>query len=265
MKKPFSSQLETYLRSGRIHPCLLFIGPDKENKLAAALAMAKSIFCTHKTKDLFCGQCSSCSRIDRGIFPDLLLFREEDETDLKVENVRDIIYQMEVAPLEGKAKVCIIEEAHRMNAACSNALLKTLEEPKENRFFILLSSQPGSLLPTLLSRSLQFHFHPQSDSITFTPDEVKEFESLFSNFQKNRNPEQILQAFSEKEQCLRFIQFLQLRLHERSLKNEPSGLLNHLPVEICPLKYEKITELEGKLRSQANVGLLLEGFLREEF
>ena len=213
----------------------------------------------------FCGECSSCKRIEKGIFPDLLLFKESDEEGLKVENVRDIIYQMDVAPLEGKAKVCIIEEAHRMNAASSNAFLKTLEEPKENRYFVLLTTKPGALLPTLISRSLQFYFKPQSEGVGLLPEDEKHFENLFDSYQKDKSSEKLVRAFEEKEQCAKFVQFLQSRLHERALEQKPSRLFGMLSAEACVLKYQKVLELEGKLKSQANFGLLLEALLIEEF
>lgn len=265
MKQALQPQLEKYLSAGRVHPCLLFIGPEKEDKLEAALSFARSVFCSQKKGNSFCGECSSCKRIEKGIFPDLLLFRENDEEALKVENVRDIIYQMEVAPLEGKAKVCIVEEAHRMNAASSNAFLKTLEEPKENRYFVLLTTKPGALLPTLISRSLQFHFKPRSQAVSFSPEEIKEFESLFLAFQKDRNADPIIRAFEEKEECLKFLQFLQVRLHDRATGNKTESLFASLPEKVCPMKHQKVVELEGKLKSQANFGLLLEALLREEF
>lgn len=266
MNQSAQPQIEKYLRSGRIHPCLLFIGTERQDLIESALTLARSVFCTEKKAGtLFCGECSSCRRIEKGIFPDLLLFKEDSEEDLKVENVRDIIYQMEIAPLEGKAKVCVIEEAHRMNAACSNAFLKTLEEPKENRYFVLLTTKPGGLLPTLISRSLQFYFKPRSEALTFLPDEVKEYENLIETFQRERNLEPVVKAFDEKEQCAKFLKFLQIQLHERALEKKPSGLFSKLSVEACVLKYQKVLDLEGKLKSQANFGLLLEVLMREEF
>lgn len=265
MKAGGKTVFEKYLKSGRIHPCILLVGPDKETKWQAALQLAKSVFCSDRKAGLFCGACSSCKRIDKGIFPDLLTFREDSEEALKVENVRDIIYQMEVAPLEGKAKVCCIEEAHRMNASSSNAFLKTLEEPKENRYFVLTTTKPGALLPTLISRSLLFHFKPEAEAVVFSREESQHWETLLQKFQKNADPEPILETCDEKEACLRFLQFIQLQLRQRAIEDINEGVFKGLsPVE-CVYKYQKIIELEGRLQSNANHSLLLESLMRREF
>lgn len=257
--------LDRYLKMGRIHPCILLVGPDKAIKLTAAIRMAKTVFCSNKSQNLFCGQCSSCQRVEKGIYPDLLLFKEDNEEALKVENVRDIIYQMEVAPLEGRAKVCIIEEAHRMNTASSNAFLKTLEEPKEDRFFILTTTKLGALLPTLVSRSLLFHFKPESEGLQFSNDEWSSFEKLFSDFKASKDVEPILAFCEQKEDALRFVQFLQMALRQRAVDEMPQNLFQELSPIACTYKYQKTVELEGKLRSNANTGLLMESLMRQEF
>ena len=247
---------ERYLRTARIHPCILLVGPDKAVKMQAATDMAKSILCSEKSNGSFCGSCSTCHRIDKKIYPDFFIFRDDEENSYKVENIRDIIYQMEVAPLEGRGKVCVLEEAHQMNAAASNALLKTLEEPKENRYFILTSSNPGALLPTIVSRSVAFHFKPQIEALVFSDEEKKNYESLLSQFIQNKDVREILKVCEEKEACFRFIQFLETRARNQAIESASAH---------SALKFQKLVELEGRLRSNANHGLLLESFLLKEF
>ena len=225
----------------------------------------KTVFCLEKSKGLFCGRCSSCQRIDKEIYPDLLLFKEDNEDALKVENVRDIIYQMEVVPLEGRGKVCVIEEAHRMNAASSNAFLKTLEEPKENRFFILTTTKLGALLPTLISRSLLFHFKPETEKVHFTNEEYSQFEKLVTDFRKSHEFDALLDSCEEKDSLLKFIQFLQTTLRYRALEEPQGDLFNTWSPMECTYKYQRLVELEGKLRSNANPSLLLEDLMRQEF
>ena len=265
MNSSGSTLFEKYLGRGRIHPCILLVGPDKEIKWQAAMVLAKTVFCSSKRAGLFCGECSSCRRIEKQVFPDVLRFRENDEEDLKVENVREIIYQMEVAPLEGKGKVCCIEEAHRMNAASSNAFLKTLEEPKEGRYFVLTSSKPGSLLPTLISRSMVFHFKPQEASLVFSKEETDLWESLLLNLRKEKNTDSIVEHCEEKSVCLRFLLWIQSSLRNRVvLESEPSPFQHLSPMD-CIYKYQLVVELERKLQSNANHGLLLESLMRKEF
>lgn len=265
MKPTSHEPLNRYLKSNRIHPCLLFVGPDSELKWQAAIQVAKTLFCDAKKEGSPCGTCSTCKRIDKEIYPDLLLFKESDEDALKVETVRDIIYQMEVSPLEGKAKVCIVDEAHRMNQASSNAFLKTLEEPKENRYFILLTSKPGSILPTIHSRSISFHFKPQKEAVNFSVDEWNEFEKAMREWVASKELKPIQDLCDEKSGTLRFIQFLEMGLRLQALSAGKTPLFNDLKPQECALKFEKLVELEGKLRSNANHGLLLESLLLKEF
>lgn len=248
--------IKKYLGSGRIHPCILLTGSDADVKNQAALWIAKFLLCEKPKADEGCGNCSACHRIEKSVYPDFLLFREDEENSYKVENIRDIIYQMEVAPLEGRGKVCVLEEAHQMNIAASNALLKTLEEPKENRYFILTSSNPGSLLPTILSRSISFHFKPEKEAAVFSEEEATKYETLLSDFKKTKDAKEIIALCEEKESCLRFLQFLQSSIRNKAVKNGSSE---------TALKYEKAVELEGRLRTNANQGLLLESFLLKEF
>lgn len=264
--KPIAHEpLNRYLKSNRIHPCLLLIGPDSELKWQAAIQVAKSLFCDARKEGVSCGVCSSCKRIDKEIYPDLLLFKESDEEALKVETVRDIIYQMEVSPLEGKAKVCILDEAHRMNQASSNAFLKTLEEPKENRYFILLTSKPGSILPTIQSRAISFHFKPQKESIDFSLEEWSDFEKAMKEWITSKELKPIQELCDEKSGTLRFLQFLETGLRMQAISAGKASLFNNLKPQECAMKFEKLVELEGKLRSNANHGLLLESLLLKEF
>jgi DNA polymerase III gamma/tau subunit len=265
MKPTSHEPLNRYLKSGRIHPCLLFVGPDSSSKWQTAIQVAKTIFCESKKEGIFCGKCSSCLRIDKEIYPDLLLFKESDEEALNVEKVRDVIYQMEVSPLEGKAKVCIIEEAHRMNQASSNAFLKTLEEPKENRYFILLTSKPGAILPTIHSRAISFHFKPAKESIEFSEEDRGSFQKAMTQFFSSKEVKPLLELSNEKQDALRLLQFLESELRVQATSPTQTNLFSKLSPKDCALKYEKLVELEGKLRSNANHGLLLESLLLKEF
>jgi|694.fasta_scaffold106447_3 DNA polymerase III delta prime subunit len=261
---PAQDRLLRYLQSGRVHPGIILVGPDKALKWEVAKSMAKFLFCSKKGKLAFCGECSSCKRIEKEIHPDVLLFKENEEEALKVETIREITHQMEVAPLEGGCKVCIIDEAHKMNQASANAFLKTLEEPKEGRFFILLTTQLGSFLPTILSRSIVFQFKPEKDAVTFTDEENAKFRELIVQFKKNSDTKAIVEHCEEKEVCLRFVQFLQLELHKTALSEKSTDLFASLSAADCAKKFDELVDFEGRLRSNANYGLMLESLLRRE-
>lgn len=264
MKSQSLSLFSKYLSAQRIHPSLILVSPEEEMPKVAALQLAKTHFCKNPPAT-FCKGCSSCQRIDKGIYPDLIWLSSQDEEPLKVENIREIIYQMEVAPLEGIGKVCVIEKAHEMNAACANALLKTIEEPKPGRHFVLLTSQLGNLIPTLLSRSLVFHFKPHSQAGAFSEAEWGDWESLFSQYQETQDPDLFLDSCKEKDKALRLLQFLQTATYKKICENQGPAFLSRFTDKDCDKKYQKLLELESKLRSNANFGLLFQGFLTEEF
>lgn len=260
-------RLFSYLDSERVHPALLLVGPDRDSKLRIGKALGQRLLCASPLRGRPCGNCSACRRVEKELHPDFLILRDEDDENLKIDSVRDLCHQMSIAPLEGRMKICLIDECHRMNAAAANAFLKTLEEPGEGRHFILLTTQPGSLLPTILSRCLQFTLPPAAPEANFAASE--EVVTAFTEFLKNKSLTGLLSALSEKDQCLELLRYLQSQLRDSLLA--PS-LGRPLPAAFASQSefwrlscFEEALGLEGKLRSNANYGLLLEAFLRRFF
>jgi DNA polymerase-3 subunit delta' len=107
-----------------------------------------------------CATCSTCSRIARGIHPDVLLVEPGDTSTIKIEAVRDIVDRAGFRPFEGRRRVVIIDDADALVVQAQNALLKTLEEPPSASVFILVTSKPDLLLPTVLSRCPKLLFRP---------------------------------------------------------------------------------------------------------
>lgn len=260
MKETVSTErrLLRYLESGRIHPAILLAGADPK-KIETAKLMAKFLLCTEKKKP--CGNCNACSRAEREIHPDLLIVREEGEDQIKIETIRELAHQMAIQPLEGGCKICIIDECHRMNAAANNAFLKTLEEPGENRFFLLLTTQPGNLLPTLLSRMIQFNFKPEAKAEPITAEETTAFQTVYSNFAKAQDPSLASNELGDKEQSLKLVKFLQVQLRNAAV-GEASFFSGHAALT---RKFEAVVETEKKLHSNASHSLLIESLLRDHF
>ena len=262
-------RLYRYLKSERIHPALLFIGPEKEVKFQAAKGMAKFLFCTQKSKTAFCGECSNCKRIEKEIHPDVYFFKDDSSENLKIESVREMIGQMRVSPMEGPYKICVIEEAHRMNSAAANAFLKTLEEPGEGRFFVLTTIQSGSILPTVLSRCIEFTFRPENDEFKIPQELEKQYRDYLADIQKTKNFSLIISALDKKEDALNFLQFLQSELYQCLLSKESgkptNSIFNKLSPHDLTIKFDSVVTLEGQLRSNANYGLMIESLMRQHF
>jgi len=144
-------------------PSLLLAGPAGVGKRRAAIAIAEAANCLQprSTGDLErdgCGECTACRRIGRGAHPDVILIEPGDTGSIKIEQVRDAIDRAGYRPFEGRKRVVIIDEADALVPAAQNALLKTLEEPPSASMFLLVSSIPDALLPTVLSRCPRLRF-----------------------------------------------------------------------------------------------------------
>jgi DNA polymerase III subunit delta' len=144
-------------------PSLLFSGPAGAGKRLTAIAVAQTLNCPQPVRSPSividaCGRCSSCSRIARGVHPDVLVVEPGDSGAIKIEQVRDAVDRTAYRPFEGRRRVVIIDDADAIVPAAQNALLKTLEEPPPASMFILLTSLPDLLLPTVRSRLIRLSF-----------------------------------------------------------------------------------------------------------
>ena len=155
------------LRESRFPHGLIFSGPEGLGKHTLALMIAKALNCTGlggpAIPGEFCDRCSNCRKINSGSHPDVMTISVEDEaTQIKIGQVRRILEILNFQPLEGLNKVFIIDPADLLNADAANALLKGLEEPPANTFFILITVNVHELLLTVRSRSQVYNFTPLS-------------------------------------------------------------------------------------------------------
>lgn len=137
-----------------------FIGPDGVGKRKAAWALMQQALCIH-TPDV-CGTCGHCLRVAGGAHESILWIQPEKDL-IKVEKAREVLDFLSFKSLT-KKRFVVLEQAELLNQQAANSLLKTLEEPPENTFFILISANETGLMPTIRSRSMMFKFKPLSDS-----------------------------------------------------------------------------------------------------
>lgn len=161
------SLLSRAVAQNRLPPSLLLAGPAGIGKRRVAMAVAEVVNCLQprETPGLerdACGECASCRRIARRVHPDVILIEPGDTGTIKIEQVRDVIDRAGYRPFEGRRRVVVIDEADAMVVPAQSALLKTLEEPPSASAFILVSSMPDALLPTVLSRCPKLRFGPLS-------------------------------------------------------------------------------------------------------
>ncbi|MDY7561042.1 DNA polymerase III subunit gamma/tau [Pseudomonas sp. CCC3.2] len=142
------------LDSQRLHHAYLFTGTRGVGKTTIARIIAKCLNCETGITSTPCGTCSVCCEIDEGRFVDLIEIDAASRT--KVEDTRELLESVQYAPSRGRFKVYLIDEVHMLSTSSFNALLKTLEEPPPYVKFILATTDPQKLPPTILSRCLQF-------------------------------------------------------------------------------------------------------------
>ena len=145
-------------------PSLIFAGPAGVGKRLTATALAQALNCQSPVGSLqsagidACGTCAACTRITRGVHPDVLVVEPGDTGSIKIEQVRDVVDRAGYRPFEGKRRVVVIDEADALLPAAQNALLKTLEEPPSMSVFVLVTARPDVLLPTVRSRCIRLWF-----------------------------------------------------------------------------------------------------------
>lgn len=140
--------LRSTVQSGRIGHAYLFTGPAGSNKTLAAYALAQSVIC----KGVGCTECEACKRVMRHTHPDVRYYYPEGAGGYLVEQVREIVTDVDLAPIQADSKVYIIDRADLLGTQAANAFLKTLEEPPAGVVIIMLGRTLESVLPTIVSR-----------------------------------------------------------------------------------------------------------------
>ncbi len=161
-----SNILRRSFEGGRIAQTYLFAGKSSVGRMTVAKAFAALLECKNPIKDEAgkidsCGICDDCKRILNSSHPDVR-FISPIGNEIKIEQVRDLQEMAVLKPTLGSWQIFIIDPAEKLNLSSSNALLKTLEEAPAHSLFILLASDTGAVLPTILSRSEIVRFNSPS-------------------------------------------------------------------------------------------------------
>ncbi|HZI95624.1 MAG TPA: DNA polymerase III subunit delta' [Candidatus Paceibacterota bacterium] len=136
---------------------LLFWGEESVGKMTTAEEFSKTLLCSGRNGWKRCEKCDSCEMIKKGYHPDLMIIEPEGDS-VKIEQIRNGLKFLFYHPQIASLKILIIAQADKMTEDCQNALLKTLEEPRENNLIILVTSAPKRLLTTIRSRVLPLRF-----------------------------------------------------------------------------------------------------------
>lgn len=148
------TMLANMVRNEKVHHGLLFHGPNGIGKRLTGRELALAMLCEQRTA---CRECKHCRKFVGGNHPD---YREisPDGASIKVNQIREISENLHFKPFEARVRVIVIDEAHKMGEEAANAFLKSLEEPPPYVYFILVTSEIGRLLPTIISRCQKIPF-----------------------------------------------------------------------------------------------------------
>lgn len=221
-----ADQLTALLAGGKLVHAFLFIG-GKDSRLQIGKELAKAILCESPAQGDSCGACVSCRKFDHGNHEDFLYLDLETapgnaKTQIGVDAVELLQEQLKLKPF-GARHAVLIEEAHLLNTAAQNKLLKTLEEPAGDSVIILLAEKKDALLPTVLSRCSTYYLEDEQTQ----PDEemlalAKSFLAVCADsplFYRRRDCIKPLldEKGKPREKTAEFLQTLELLLREALL------------------------------------------------
>ena len=161
--------LRSSVCSDRVTHAYLFTGPAGSNKTMAAYALAQALICPQGSQGPRggeCGACDACSRVKRKKHPDVRYFAPEGASGYLVEQIRDIVADTSMAPIQASKKIYILDRVDLLSSSSANAFLKTLEEPPADVVLILLGRTRESVLSTIVSRCqvVPFRHIPASEA-----------------------------------------------------------------------------------------------------
>lgn len=166
MNKPIGhgnnrEKLKKLFAENKLASTMLFTGTEGIGKLLVAKELAQTFFCLEKSNLIYggCKNCKNCKLFEVNNLPDFHIVEARDKEVWNTESLRDLLYRLNLASFSGKYKVLVINDAENIHNQAANVLLKSLEEPRPNMHYILISANPSKLPNTVISRCQVWNFN----------------------------------------------------------------------------------------------------------
>ena len=265
----WAKQLHKWHQDDHLAHAYLCVAEHSQSVKEFARLAVGVLFCEHPQNGVACGECSSCLQIRSGNHPNLE-WLVPDGASLKIQQMRTAIKSDTLKSMSGQLHLLVMEDVHKLTMEAANAILKWIEEPSAGRLFLLLTTSPSSLLPTLRSRVQQLRIAEDHLNASGNIQESEVFS--FDNQEKWEELQELVREFGDTAfagartgwhlvsdkwikwsfnalQTLAFADLLIRYLHERASKATDSAVI-HRYAELTMAAFQVRRQLQSHVNAQ---------------